>query len=146
MYLLPRRLSCCVLRGEHFERGGEYISFLDFDGSRKDYCTRCWEQMEKPKNGHFWRGTVPFKKEKVLPADEKALAFFRQVTDPKQLFVLTLYLLRKQQLVQRTSTLYEIPETGEVFNVEKVFVPLEEGKLLAQEINQHIDGPISSIH
>lgn len=139
MQLIPRRLSRCVLEGESFEQGAEYISFLDMQGNRQDYCPCCWERIRKPVEGHFWKGKIPLKKEKNFHSDEKALALFRRQTDPKKRFVLALYLQRKQQLVRRTQTLYEIPETGEVFDLEKVTISAAEADTLAHEVDRMID-------
>jgi hypothetical protein len=136
---LPRRLSHCVLNTEPFERGDEYVSLLDAEGKRKDYCTACWSKFEKPTDGHYWKGKIPLKKEKQIDPDEKALSAFRQTTNLKQKYVLALYLQRKQQLIQRTKTLYEIPETGEVFDIEKVALTEEEGENLAKDISIIID-------
>lgn len=140
MHSLPRRLSHCILNAEPFERGGEYVSFLDTQGNRKDYCPACWSQTDRPNEGHYWRGKVPLKKEKAPDPDEKALHLFRHACHPKQKYILALYLLRKQQLVQRTKTLYEIPETGEVFDVEKVALSQEESEHFAEEITLLING------
>jgi hypothetical protein len=138
MQSLPRRLSRCILKGEPFEEGREYVSFLDLEGNRKDYCPQCWEKAEKSTEGHFWRGRIPYKK--ALCQDERALELFCKVTDPKQRFVLALYLHRKQQLVRRTQTLYEIPETGALFDVEIMSISPQEQEALAQEIHLMIDG------
>ena len=135
MQSLPRRLSHCVLEGEPFVQGAEYISCLDLEENRKDYCPKCWEKIAKPVEGHFWKGRIPFKKEKVISPDAKALELFRIIEDPKKSFILALYLQRKQQIVRRTQTVYEIPETGEVFNVERVTLTSEEGAALSQELN-----------
>jgi len=139
MQTLPRRLSHCILEGEAFDHGMEYISFLDYDGNRRDYCPQCWEKADKPTEGHFWRGKIPYKKEKIYRPDEKAMELFHKASDPKQKFVLALYLQRKQQLIRLTQTLYENPETGEVFSIEKVFLLPEEGESLAQAINACIN-------
>lgn len=136
MTQISRRLSHCILKGEFFERGSEYISYLDADGQRWDYCPHCWEKIEKPKEGHFWKGKIPPKKEKVLHPDEKALQLFRHVEDPKQKYVLALYLQRNQQIVKRTKTLFEVPETGEVFDVARMVLEKEEGERVAKELNE----------
>lgn len=136
MQSIPRRLSRCVLAGELFEPGGAYVSLLESDGSRKDYCPTCWEKVSKPAGGHLWRGNIPLKKEKVLNPDIKALELFRTLSDLKLRFVLALYLQRKQQFVRRTQTLYEVPETGEVFDVLPVALTAQEGVTLAQVIDK----------
>jgi hypothetical protein len=135
MQTLPKRLSHCVLKGEPFEHGQEYVSFLDPEGNRKDYCPQCWEKIDKERNGHFWRGQIPLKKVKERHRDERALELFRQLQEPKKRFALALYLQRKHQLIRRTQTLYEIPESGELFNVEIVLISKEEGEMLAKEID-----------
>jgi hypothetical protein len=139
MQSLPRRLSRCILGQEPFEQGMEYLSFLDAEGCRRDYCPSCWEKIAKNGEGHFWKGKIPYKREKVSQPDERALKLFRQHKDLKQRFVLALYLQRKEQLVRRTQTLYEIPETGELFEVEKISLSSEEGERLAKEINCMIE-------
>lgn len=139
MQLIPRRLARCFLEGESFAEGAEYISFLDRQGNRQDYCPFCWERVKKPVEGHFWKGKIPLKKEKSSHPDKKTLELFRRLTDPKKRFVLALYLQRKQQLVRRTQTLYEIPETGEVFDLEKVTISTAEVDTLAHEIDRMID-------
>ncbi len=138
MQTLPTRLSRCVLEQEVFNHGMEYVSHLDLDNVRKDYCLKCWEKSEKPVQGHFWKGKIPPKKEKKRLPDEKALDLFRKTEDPRKRFVLALYLQRKRQLVRRTQTLYEIPETGEVFDVEIVLMSSEEGAEIAKEIDESI--------
>lgn len=138
MYPLPKRLSHCVSDGEAFLEGSEYISFLSFDGERRDYCPSCWEKIERQK-GLIWRGKIPLKKEKRVDPDEKALSCFRLLKDPKYRFVLAIYLQRKKQLVQRTKTLFEIPETGEIFEVEPLVIPVEESMTIAEEIHHIIE-------
>lgn len=142
MQQIPRRLSRCVLGNELFEPGGSYISVLDQDGDRRDYCPNCWEKILKPTGGHLWRGSIPLKKEKVTHPDVKALELFRSVTDEKLRFVLALYLQRKQQLIRRTRTLYEFPATGEVFDVPSIALTPQEGESLAQVIDQLLYEPI----
>src|SRR5262245_51555099 len=138
MQSLPHRSSHCVLEGEHFDPGMEYVSLLSSEGHRKDYCLRCWHSVGSTTDGSFWHGKIPDKKDKTPLPDEKALELFRQMNDPKQRFVLALYLQRKQQLVRRTQTLYEIPKTGEIFDIEKVSLTSEEGEALAREIDRFI--------
>jgi hypothetical protein len=135
MQSIPRRLSHCILEGEPLEQGGEYISVLDFEGRRKDYCCTCWEKIGKKVEGYFWKGRIPPKREKNLHPDQKALELFRSVEDRKLRFLLALYLQRKEQLIRRTKTLYEVPETGEVFDVEPMPISEEEGNLLVQQLN-----------
>jgi hypothetical protein len=132
---LPRRQARCILEGELFEQGSEYISLLDFSGNRKDYCPACWQKVVKPLDGHFWRGKVPHKQEKTQ-VDEKALTLFSEIKEPKLRFVLALYLQRKRQLIRRTKTLFEIPDTGELFDIEPFFLSAEEGEHCAYEIEQ----------
>ncbi len=139
MQQIPRRLSRCALGNELFEPGGNYISVLDLDGGRKDYCLTCWEKTLKPTGGHLWRGNIPLKKEKVTNPDVKALELFRSASDEKLRFVLALYLQRKQQLMRRTHTLYEAPATGEVFDVPPIALTPQEGETLAQVIDQLLD-------
>jgi hypothetical protein len=142
MQSLPRRLSRCILGQEPFEQGMEYLSFLDLEGCRRDYCPACWEKIEKKGEGHFWKGKIPYKQKKASQPDENALELFRQHKDPKQRFVLALYLQRRGQLMRRTQTLYEIPETGELFEVEKISLSLEEGERVAKEIHCLIEGAV----
>lgn len=140
MQSLPRRLSHCALEGEPFECGMEYVSFLDLDGNRQDFCLSCWEKAKDSGNGYFWKGKIPLKKEKILHPDEKAIELLRQTKDLKKRFVLALYLQRKQQLKRRTQTLYEMPDTGEIFDVEKVLLEAEESSQIAQEIESLLLG------
>lgn len=135
MQAVARRLSRCILGEEPFEPGMEYLSCLDLDGNRKDYCVSCWEKTQKPTTEHFWRGKIPEKKGKGHHPDKQALELFRQLEDPKKRFVIALYLQRKQQLLRRTQTLYEIPETGEIFDIEPIFISPEEGAALACEMH-----------
>ena len=139
MQQIPRRLSRCVLGNEPFEPGQKYISVLDVEGNRKDYCPLCWEKTHKPKGGHYWQGKLPLKKEKVTHPDMKALELFRSAQDEKLRFVLALYLQRKQQLLRRTRTLYEVPASGEVFDVPPIALTPQEGETLAQVIDQLLD-------
>ena len=88
----------------------------------------------------FGKGKIPYKREKINPPDERAFKIFKETSDHKQKFVLALYLQRKDQLVRRTHTLYENPETGELFDVAKVILSAEEGEALIQEIDHMIDG------
>ncbi len=138
MQSIPRRLSHCILGGELFEKGDEYISFLDPEGNRKDFCTRCWAKKGKPSEGSFWKGVIPPKKEKLSLPDENALKLFRSTLEPKMRFVLALYLHRKKQLFRRTETLYELPETGELFHVERQTLLAQESVSLAQWIDEQI--------
>jgi hypothetical protein len=139
MQHLPKRLLRCVLNGEFLTEGKEYFSFLDLEGNRKDYCSQCWPKCENKGEGHFWKGKIPLKKEKKSSPDERAFKMFQKVQDPKKRFVLALYLQRKQQLVRRSQTLYECPETGELFDVAKVSFTPEEGEGLAKEIQRLIN-------
>lgn len=136
MQQIPRRLSRCVLGDELFEPGGVYLSILDSNGARKDYCPHCWEKIHKPKGEHFWRGNIPLKKEKTTHSDFKALELLRSLVDDKLRFVLALYLQRTHQLLRITHTLYEAPATGEVFDVPKASLSLQEGESLARAIDQ----------
>jgi len=140
MQSLPKRLSRCILNGEVFKEGMEYFSVLDIDGNRKDYCFQCWESCENKGDGHFWKGKIPFRKEKKSRPDEQAFQIFKEIKDHKKKFVLALYLQRKQQLVRRTHSLYECPETGELFDVPKITLSPEEGEILAKEIHSLING------
>ena len=139
MKMISRRLNHCALEGEVFKPGSEYFSYLDIDGNRRDYCPTCWEKMQKPEEGSFWRGKIPPKKEKFLQPDKRALAYFRQLDDLKYRFVLALYLQRKKQLARRTQTVYEIPQTGEVFEVEEISISSEEGARIAEYIHKQIE-------
>lgn len=139
MQSIPRRLTRCILGGESFDKGSEYVSFLDAEGNRKDYCPLCWEKITKTSEGHFWKGKIPLKKERLSNPDQRALELFKESCDPKIRFVLALYLQRKQQLVRRTPTLYEIPATGELFNVEKEIPNPEESAALAHTVDQLIN-------
>ena len=141
MQQIPRRLSHCALGDEPFEPGQKYISVLDRDGGRKDYCPHCWEKTLKPPGGHLWHGSIPLKKEKVTNPDMKALELFRSAHEEKLRFVLALYLQRKQQLMRRTRTLYEAPATGEVFDVPSIALSPQEGESLAQVIDHLLYEP-----
>jgi hypothetical protein len=138
MNSLPKRLAHCILNGELLERGMEYYSFLDAHGNRKDYCSQCWI-IAKKEEGHFWKGKVPFKKEKKGKPDEKTLEIFKQESDPKKKFILAIYLQRKHQLIRRTQTIYEEPENGELFDVAHCSLSTEEGAALVQELTRHIE-------
>lgn len=140
MLSLPRRLSHCALKGETFEQGMEYYSFLDSEGMRKDYCVHCWIEANKGE-GHFWIGRVPFKKEKKEKPDERALELLKQESDPKKKFILAIYLHRKHQLMRRTQTLYEEPHTGELFDITPYPLSSEEGATLVQELTRQIEAP-----
>lgn len=145
MPTIPRRLSHCSLGRESFEPGCEYLSFLDYEGNRKDFCLSCWDKMQRPIKGYFWKGVIPKKKEKILHPDHQALILFKTMDHPKLRFLLALYLQRKHQLIRRTETFYEIPTTGEVFNIEKETLSQEEGVILAQQLDHmiHDAAPVS---
>jgi len=136
MQSIARRLSHCVLTGEQFEPGGDYVSSLDAEGNRKDYCPVCWQKIDKSLVEHFWRGKIPLKKEKLTHPDLKALELFRAAEDDKLRFVLALYLHRKGQLIKRTKTLYEFPFSGEVFDVPFIRLTPQEGETMAQVIHE----------
>jgi hypothetical protein len=144
MQNIPRRLSRCIVGEEPFHQGSEYVSIIDSKGIRKDFCLQCWEKMDKSSERNFWKGKIPSKKEKCSDYDQKALELFRMVKDPKYLFVLGLYLERKGQIVPRTKTLYEAPETGELFSVEKINLTMEEAEKLAKEIEHMLTAPVAS--
>lgn len=134
---IPRRLTHCAVGGELFTPGSEYISVLvltEEGWERTDYCPKCWEKEDKAKKGAFWRGRIPLKKEKKLSPDEKALELFRKTEDPKLLSVLALYLLRREQIMRRSETYYEIPETGEVIVVPKIPLSPQEGREAGEQL------------
>ncbi len=120
MKKIPNRAKQCSLKGESFEPGSTYLSCLTFkkgEWIREDFCPSCWEESQK--QGANWQGVIPLKKEKKKTPDEQALARFRQLeSQPKLRYLLALYLQRKGMLVKRTGHLFEIPETGEVFEVQ----------------------------
>jgi len=138
MKWIPARLKHCILGGEILTYGSEYISHLDLDGKRSDYCLNCWEKIPKPKEGSYWKGKIPLKSEKKQRPDAQALQLFYQLKDPKYRYVLALYLQRKQQLVKRTKTLYEIPETGEVFDIPPIVLSAEESEHIAHSIDSQL--------
>ena len=143
---IPRRLSHCISGGEPFTPGTEYVSLLiakEEEWERADYCLSCWEKVEKKGERQFWRGKIPLKTVKKLTPDEKALALFRNLDDPKILNVLALYLLRRQQIVRAGSAHYEIPETGEVIAVPKLILTPEEGKEAGEALVKLLDAPSS---
>jgi hypothetical protein len=134
---IPRRSTHCVSGNEPFIPGSDYISVLlstDEGWERADYCPKCWEKEKRAKEGQFWKGKIPLKKEKRLSPDEKALELFRKTEDPKLLFVLALYLHRREQIVRRSDTFYEIPETGEVIAVSRITLSPEEGKKAGEQL------------
>ncbi len=138
---IPHRLTRCILGDEPFSPGSEYISVLtstEEGWKRADYCPACWEKEAKNSRAQFWRGKIPLKKEKKLASDEKALEFFRKIEDPKLLSVLALYLLRRDQIVQRGEEkkmqYYEIPESGEVIIVPKISLSLEESQEVGEQL------------
>jgi hypothetical protein len=139
MLNLPRRLSHCVLGKEPLSEGSFYVSFLNIEGERKDYCPKCWESLEKPSEGNFWRGHIPAKKKKTIGPDERAFELFLIETEPKRRLILALYLQRRQQLQRRTQTVFERASTGELFDVPQVSLLECEKNALAQEIAQLLE-------
>ncbi len=146
MQPIPRRLARCSLQGELFEPGCSYVSVLDGDGNRKDYCLQCWKEISKPVQGHYWKGEIPPKKERQNQPDHNAFELFKSLSDPKIRYVLALYLQRKQQLVRRTQSLYEVQETGEIFDVAPVTLTVQEGESLGQVIEQLIHATPATSH
>ena len=110
---LPRRSSSCQKCQKSFGPGSSYISQVK-DEKRSDFCETCW-----PKEGEFWQGKIPVRKERS--PDEKALNLFRNREDFR--YLLALYLERRKevahrpQLSQKEKRCYEVLETGELFYV-----------------------------
>lgn len=139
MHTLPRRLSHCSLKQEPFEQGMEYVSILFSDGTRRDFCVKCWEDDQQKKEGAFWRGVVPIRRKKNATSVqqkqiERAFELFLKSSDPGERSLLALYLVRKRQLIRRTKTLYEREETGELFDVAALTLTQEEQKMLVGRV------------
>lgn len=145
---IPRRSTHCVLGGELFTPGTEYMSQLiatENGWQRADYCLTCWEKTPKKKEGAYWRGRIPAKKEKKKTPDERALELFRKEEDPKLLSVLALYLQRRDQIIRRSEEkkrlLFEIPETGEIIPVPKMHLSPEEGRKIGEQLVKLLNAP-----
>ncbi len=145
---IPRRSNQCISGEERFVPGSEYVSLLlptDHGWERRDYCSACWEKVDKKDEGQYWRGKIPLKVEKRLTPDEKALDLLRTLEEPKLLTVLALYLQRRGQIVRRGEEkgeiYYEIPENGETFALPKITLSPEEGKEAGEKLVGLLDEP-----
>jgi hypothetical protein len=141
---IPKRSTNCDGCAAPFIPGSAYISILkssEEGWERGDYCSKCWENEKEKNKGQFWRGKIPLKRDKKLSPDEKALDLFRETKDLKLLSVLALYLLRRDQIVKRGEAYYEIPETGEVIVVEKIYLSPQEGKDAGEQLVRLLGKP-----
>lgn len=141
---IPRRASHCAGNGELLTPGMDYYSMLcnsEHEGGfhRYDYCPECWKQVDKEGSISSWKSTVPKRKdllEQPKQRDARALCLLKEALehseDPQareEAFILALYLQRRRRLVVRqeitdasgqVSTLYEAPESEEMFCVPKL--------------------------
>ncbi|NGX60853.1 MAG: hypothetical protein K940chlam9_00325 [Chlamydiae bacterium] len=142
---IPKRESRCSQHGEFFLPEQEVISLLkkeEEEWKRQDFCVACWEK--EPRKGIYFRAKIPAPQKKQISPDSKALTLFQQLIEtkenPKFLSLLTLYLVWKKQLIKRANSLYEVAETEELFEVSHPYISPEEGKILATQLTEQLDG------
>lgn len=159
---IPRRSSSCLAGGESFQSGSAYVSYLthlEENVERHDYCLMCWTAIEKEqrlKEGVYWIGKIPVKREKSSSQDSKALALFCQLAkkptekEKKLLMVLTLYLERQKQIERRSEMknkehphihYYELLESGEVFSIETCSLSQEDSERMVYELKEKFNEP-----
>jgi len=158
MLKIPRRQSTCQRGGEPFQPGMEFFSHL-YEGEkgewvRKDFCPACHEKSLNTVG--FWKGKVPYPKEKKLPVERnaRALALLRIALENGQepdAFVLALYLARARLIVARQEvdgrTLYEVLETEEMLAVTRLALSTLEIEAIQTRLAQQFatDGSLSPI-
>lgn len=151
---VPRRAAKCCKGEEPLNPGEDYISVLSKNHERSDYCLSCFpgpKDLPGDTLG-FWKATIPEKIERPTTKNERAMQLLHEALSEKKenlAFVLALYLARKKVLKLRQelkdSFLYEVLETEEMLQIEKVDL----SSLEVEEIQQNIantlsDAPTSS--
>lgn len=156
--LIPRRSASCVCCNESLRFNADYVTHLqtiDENPKRSDFCIPCWTSIEhekKKEKGIFWKGHIPPKKETVPTSDEQALQLFRSLamdstSNPKMLYVLSLYLERKKHLHKRSElnkrkqslNHYEVAESGEIFVVERCLLTRAETEEVFLQLRQSFE-------
>lgn len=144
---IPSRAPYCSAGREPFEKGVNFVSFLEIEEEkchRLDFCLECWEKIKKEKipQGLHWHGRIVPKKEKRVSHDAQALALLKKyydaANDKKTLYLLALYLERRKQLVLRGvmkgAQVFESVVEEEVFKVEKISLTFEDINALLPQL------------
>lgn len=133
---IPRRSRKCLRGEEPLLPGEAYYSLIialrDESYERRDFCPACWEKEPLCPEAISWKGDVP-KKNAKEKAQDKAEAWFEVLREaleaeepdaPKEALLIALFLKRKKLLIEKGElkgkTLFEAPETEELFLVPKV--------------------------
>jgi len=139
---IPKRAKICVKCEETFKPGMEYYSILVDESNasikRQDFCLSCWgKNAEVPADvKSVWKAQVSYQKDEkhqFRNRDEKIFHLFKELLyqeeeqDKMEAYVLSLYLMRKKQLLQReeltqdeeVKILYEIASTEEMILVKR---------------------------
>jgi len=137
---VPARARVCCIDEISLVPGSFYVSQLQWDNDvccRKDYCKKCWEQVEV-KRGTFWHARIALK---PPPKPDRAVwTLFERlyVSERKDLiYFLALYLERKKQLtcrVKKEPLVYEEPYSGKLFSIFPVALNEEDRKALRAEL------------
>lgn len=139
---IPKRAKICLKCEEAFKPGMEYYSILVDDAQltikRQDFCLSCWEKNVDISLDikSVWKSQVSHLKDEKLQfrnRDEKIFHLFKELLyqddeqDKMEVYVLSLYLMRRKLLFQReeltqndeVKILYEIASTEEMILVKR---------------------------
>ncbi len=135
---IPKRNKLCSLNQEPFKAGDIYYSRLSVDYVREDFCAECWNKKPLHMTMTSWKGKVPEKTKIEEKTDrlEKALLLVRETDDPVERMILALFLVRKKWLYLRdeykkgdkTIQLFEVVQTEEMLEIEKVLLELKDAE------------------